>query len=109
MFEYLLDCFEDLEIFLCVFVIDYYGCIEVDFEVGLFFLVIVVFVVIFVVFWLVWYSGCYLIDGGVVNLLFFDGLWVYCDIIVVVDVVGKLVVCINLVDISMLDFLFGLF
>lgn len=105
--EYLPDRFEDLQIPLRVLATDYFGCTEVDFESGPLLPAIAASVAIPAVFRPVRYDGRYLIDGGVVNPLPFDGLRSHCDVIVAVDVVGKPVARSNPADISMLDSLFG--
>lgn len=105
--EYLPDTFDDLQIPLRVLATDFYGCEEVDFETGPLLPAIAASISIPAVFRPVRHQGRFLIDGGVVNPLPFDGLRSQCDIVVAVDVVGAPVARANPADISMLDSLFG--
>lgn len=105
--QHLPDRFEDLKIPLRVLATDFYGCTEVDFESGPLLPAIAASVAIPAVFRPVRHEGRFLIDGGVVNPLPFDGLRDHCDVIVAVDVVGKPVARANPADINMLDSLFG--
>ncbi|WP_420411974.1 patatin-like phospholipase family protein [Roseibium sp.] len=105
--EYLPDTFDDLQIPLRVLATDFYGCEEVDFETGPLLPAIAASISIPAVFRPVRHQGRFLIDGGVVNPLPFDGLRSQCDIVVAVDVVGAPVARTNPADISTLDSLFG--
>lgn len=105
--DYLPETFEDLQIPLRALATDFYGCTEVDFESGPLLPAIAASVAIPAIFRPVRHQGRFLIDGGVVNPLPFDGLRSQCDIVVAVDVVGTPVARSDPADISMLDSLFG--
>ncbi len=105
--EYLPDRFEDLEMPLRLLATDFYGCQEVDFESGPLLPAIAASIAIPAVFRPVRHGDRYLIDGGVVNPLPFDGLREECDIVIAVDVVGAPVPREQGTEISMLDSLFG--
>ncbi len=105
--EFLPDRFEDLQIPLRVLATDFYGCEEVDFESGPLLPAIAASIAIPAIFRPVRYEDRFLVDGGVVNPLPFDGLRETCDIVIAVDVVGTPVPRENKSDISMLDSLFG--
>jgi NTE family protein len=105
--DYLPETFEDLKIPLRVLATDFYGCEEVDFESGALLPALAASIAIPALFRPVRHGEQYLIDGGVVNPLPFDGLRETCDIVIAVDVVGAPVPRENKDDISMLDSLFG--
>ncbi|WP_417708626.1 patatin-like phospholipase family protein [Roseibium aggregatum] len=105
--DYLSETFEDLEIPLRMLATDFYRCEEVDFESGPLLPALAASIAIPAVFRPVRYDDRFLIDGGVVNPLPFDGLRATCDIVIAVDVVGAPVPRENKDDISMLDSLFG--
>ncbi len=105
--EHLPSRFEDLNIPLRILATDYFGCTEVDFETGPLLPAIAASISIPAVFCPVRHQGRFLIDGGVVNPLPFDGLREECDFVVAVDVVGAPVPRSNPADISMLDSIFG--
>ncbi|MCV0424639.1 MAG: patatin-like phospholipase family protein [Roseibium sp.] len=105
--EYLPAGFEDLEIPLRLLATDFYGCKEVDFESGPLLPAIAASIAIPAVFRPVRHGDRFLIDGGVVNPLPFDGLRDTCDIVIAVDVVGAPVPRTDNGDINMLDSLFG--
>ncbi len=105
--EYLPESFEDLDIPLRLLATDFYGCQEVDFESGPLLPAIAASIAIPAVFRPVRHGERYLIDGGVVNPLPFDGLRATCDIVIAVDVVGAPVPRMDKDEISMLDSLFG--
>lgn len=105
--DYLPDTFDDLDIPLRVLATDYYGCTEVDFDSGALLPAIAASIAIPAIFRPVRHQGRFLIDGGVVNPLPFDGLRAQCDIVVAVDVVGAPVPRADPADISLLDSLFG--
>ncbi|MEM9632832.1 MAG: patatin-like phospholipase family protein [Pseudomonadota bacterium] len=105
--EYLPDRFEDLEIPLRLLATDFYGCQEVDFESGPLLPAVAASIAIPALFRPVRHGDRFLIDGGVVNPLPFDGLRDCCDIIIAVDVVGVPVPRKEREDINMLDSLFG--
>ncbi|MES0880184.1 patatin-like phospholipase family protein [Roseibium sp. SCP14] len=105
--EYLPDRFEDLEIPLRLLATDFYGCQEVDFESGPLLPAIAASIAIPALFRPVRHGDRFLIDGGVVNPLPFDGLRDCCDIVIAVDVVGVPVPRKEREDINMLDSLFG--
>ncbi|EAV43323.1 hypothetical protein SIAM614_06053 [Stappia aggregata IAM 12614] len=105
--DYLSETFEDLEIPLRMLATDFYRCEEVDFESGPLLPALAASIAIPAVFRPVRYDDRFLIDGGVVNPLPFDGLRATCDIVIAVDVVGAPVPREDKDDISMLDSLFG--
>ncbi|WP_297840403.1 patatin-like phospholipase family protein [uncultured Roseibium sp.] len=105
--DYLSDTFEELDIPLRMLATDFYRCEEVDFESGPLLPALAASIAIPAVFRPVRYGDRFLIDGGVVNPLPFDGLRASCDIVIAVDVVGAPVPRDNKDDISMLDSLFG--
>ncbi|MHA7774263.1 patatin-like phospholipase family protein [Roseibium sp. M-1] len=105
--EYLPETFEDLEIPLRMLATDFYGCEEVDFDSGPLLPALAASIAIPALFRPVRVGERYLIDGGVVNPLPFDGLRKTCDIVIAVDVVGAPVPREDEGDIRMLDSLFG--
>jgi len=105
--EHLPATFEDLSIPLRVVATDFFGCSEVDFESGPLLPAIAASIAIPAVFRPVRHNNRFLIDGGVVNPLPFDGLRRQCDYVVAVDVVGAPVPRKEPAEISMLDSLFG--
>lgn len=105
--DYLPERFEDLKIPLRLLATDFYGCQEVDFESGPLLPALAASIAIPAVFRPVRHGERFLIDGGVVNPLPFDGLRAVCDIVIAVDVVGAPVPRTDKGDISMLDSLFG--
>ncbi|MCK7610709.1 patatin-like phospholipase family protein [Roseibium sediminicola] len=105
--DYLPKRFEDLQIPLRMHATDFYGCEEVTFDSGPILPALAASIAMPAVFKPVLHNGRYLIDGGVVNPLPFDGLRADCDIVVAVDVVGAPVPRDDKDDISMLDSLFG--
>ncbi|MES0809650.1 patatin-like phospholipase family protein [Roseibium sp. SCPC15] len=105
--EYLPNRFEDLEIPLRLLATDFYGCQEVDFEAGPLLPAVAASIAIPALFRPVRHGDRFLIDGGVVNPLPFDGLRDCCDIVIAVDVVGAPVPRKEREDINMLDSLFG--
>ncbi|WP_428641851.1 patatin-like phospholipase family protein [Roseibium sp.] len=105
--DYLPDSFEDLKTPLRLLATDFYGCQEVDFESGPLLPAIAASIAIPAVFRPVRHGDRYLIDGGVVNPLPFDGLRAECDIVIAVDVVGAPVPREKGAEISMMDSLFG--
>jgi len=105
--EYLPDRFEELNIPLRLVATDFYGCEEADFESGPLLPAIAASIAIPALFRPVQIDGRYLIDGGIVNPLPFDGLRSSCDIVIGVDVVGAPVRREEREDLSMLDSLFG--
>ncbi len=105
--EHLPSSFEDLQLPLRVLATDFYGCTEVDFESGPLLPAIAASIAIPAVFRPVHHQGRFLIDGGVVNPLPFDGLRSQCDFVIAVDVVGAPVPRSDPAEISTLDSLFG--
>ncbi|MEM8701798.1 MAG: patatin-like phospholipase family protein [Pseudomonadota bacterium] len=105
--EHLPKSFEDLHIPLRVLATDFFGCEERDFEDGPLLPAIAASIAIPAIFRPVKHADRFLIDGGVVNPLPFEGMRSDCDIIVAVDVVGAPVPRANNSDINMLDALFG--
>ncbi|WP_299480466.1 patatin-like phospholipase family protein [uncultured Roseibium sp.] len=105
--EHLPGTFEELDIPLRLLATDFYGCEEVDFERGRLLPAMAASIAIPTIFRPVRHEGRFLIDGGVVNPLPFDGLRGSCDIVVAVDVVGAPVPHPDKPDINMLDSLFG--
>lgn len=105
--EHLPKSFEDLHIPLRVLATDFFGCEERDFEEGPLLPAIAASIAIPAIFRPVQHADRFLIDGGVVNPLPFEGMRSDCDIVVAVDVVGAPVPRSNRSDINMLDALFG--
>lgn len=105
--EHLPGSFEELDIPLRILAADFFGCTEVDFETGPLLPAIAASIAIPAVFRPVRHQDRFLIDGGVVNPLPFDGLRQHCDYVVAVDVVGAPVPRSNPAEISLLDSLFG--
>lgn len=105
--EHLPETFEDLKIPLRLLSTDFYGCEEVDFETGPLLPAVAASVAIPALFRPVKHNGRYLIDGGVVNPLPFEGMRAACDIVIAVDVVGAPVPRPDKDEINMLDSMFG--
>ncbi|MEL7527235.1 MAG: patatin-like phospholipase family protein [Pseudomonadota bacterium] len=105
--EHLPKSFEDLQIPLRILATDFFGCEEYDFEDGPLLPAIAASIAIPAIFRPLKQKGRFLIDGGVVNPLPFDGMRSDCDIVVAVDVVGAPVPRSDGSDINMLDALFG--
>ncbi|WP_305989384.1 patatin-like phospholipase family protein [Roseibium sp. MMSF_3544] len=105
--DYLPNRFEDLEIPLRLLATDFFGCTEVDFESGPLLPALAASIAIPALFRPVRHGDRFLVDGGVVNPLPFEGMRANCDIVIAVDVVGAPVPRPEKSDINMLDSLFG--
>lgn len=105
--EYLPENFEDLQIPLRLLATDFFGVEEIDFEKGPLLPAVAASIAIPALFRPVKHGDRFLIDGGVVNPLPFEGMRSNCDIVIAVDVVGAPVPRPEKSDINMLDSLFG--
>lgn len=105
--DYLPERFEDIDIPLRMHATDFYGCEEVVFDSGPILPALAASIAMPAVFRPVQHQGRFLVDGGIVNPLPFDGLRADCDIVIAVDVVGAPVPRDDKDDVAILDSLFG--